>query len=514
MLETAFAGVTTTTTTSLAKKLTGLARGVCGTEAALRHELIQTRREKQALEALIAQQVRGGDVGCVLAERRTTQLEDFRAVVWQYERHVDTLERERCMLTHETRQLEDERNEIEAQVAASSGTSRMLKQALDEKEHERRALVERGEADRRRMSELERQCKEGGGEDWTTRDAHEFETRAGHVVTARNVEEQQANGADSDTTRGRERTEEEKHLEGATQVEHDPVDREHVEAVDRTTGAWLESQAVRATQAQNASQRFKRLHEQCESLETQLLSMEDRRLARIEFQTLGGGGMQQVERLLPEVHARLQAIHDGLTLCALHADRLLTLCAGLEATEASETHERAIVATAVRLLRFAFELHGRVTHEATAGTALAQRVLDALAQWYEDRSDGNASPTPSFPITSRETALILQNWIDGGPQGLDSSNPKVRSAAILAKRHILAARSRVASHLESQELEASVSETVKAAFEKAVYDPAKAQASAKRRVKDQEDAAPSRDDAAALFGRVDVSSHVDQGALG
>ncbi|KAI9914125.1 hypothetical protein PsorP6_005897 [Peronosclerospora sorghi] len=85
-----------------------------------------------------------------------------------------------------------------------------------------------------------------------------------------------------------------------------------------------------------------------------------------------------------------------------------------------------------------------------------------------------------------------------GPQGLDSSNPKVRSAAILAKRHILAARSRVASILNLKSWKTALAETVKAAFDKAGYDPDKAQSSVKRRVKDQEDAAPSRDDTAAL----------------
>ncbi|KAI9895145.1 hypothetical protein PsorP6_018651 [Peronosclerospora sorghi] len=88
-----------------------------------------------------------------------------------------------------------------------------------------------------------------------------------------------------------------------------------------------------------------------------------------------------------------------------------------------------------------------------------------------------------------------------GPQGLELSNPKVRSAAIFAKRHVLAARSRVASHLESRNLEASVSGD----------GAGECQATVKK--KDQEDAAPSRDDAAALFGRVDVSSHVTKEIL-
>ncbi|KAI9914225.1 hypothetical protein PsorP6_005934 [Peronosclerospora sorghi] len=59
----------------------------------------------------------------------------------------------------------------------------------------------------------------------------------------------------------------------------------------------------------------------------------------------------------------------------------------------------------------------------------------------------------------------------------------------------------------------ALAETVRAAFDKAGYDPAKAHASGKRRVKDQEDTAPSRDDAAALFGRVDVISHVTKELL-
>ncbi|KAI9906093.1 hypothetical protein PsorP6_013868 [Peronosclerospora sorghi] len=59
----------------------------------------------------------------------------------------------------------------------------------------------------------------------------------------------------------------------------------------------------------------------------------------------------------------------------------------------------------------------------------------------------------------------------------------------------------------------ALAETVQDAFDKAGYDHAKAQASVKRRVKDHEDAAPSRDDAAALFGRVDVSSNVTKELL-
>ncbi|KAI9912967.1 hypothetical protein PsorP6_005031 [Peronosclerospora sorghi] len=100
-----------------------------------------------------------------------------------------------------------------------------------------------------------------------------------------------------------------------------------------------------------------------------------------------------------------------------------------------------------------------------------------------------------------------------GPQGLDSSNPKVRSADILAKRHVLAAPSALLPILNLESWKPALAETVKAAFDKAGYDPAKAQASVKRRVKDQEDAATSRDDAAALFGRGDVSSHVTKELL-
>ncbi|KAI9916618.1 hypothetical protein PsorP6_017062 [Peronosclerospora sorghi] len=97
-----------------------------------------------------------------------------------------------------------------------------------------------------------------------------------------------------------------------------------------------------------------------------------------------------------------------------------------------------------------------------------------------------------------------------GPQGLDSSNPKVRSAAILAKRHLGPALLPI---LNLESWKPALAEAVKAAFDKAGYDPAKTQASVKRRVKDQEDAAPSRDDAAALFGSVGVSSHVTKELL-
>ncbi|KAI9905838.1 hypothetical protein PsorP6_014435 [Peronosclerospora sorghi] len=97
-----------------------------------------------------------------------------------------------------------------------------------------------------------------------------------------------------------------------------------------------------------------------------------------------------------------------------------------------------------------------------------------------------------------------------GPQGLDTSNPKVRSAAILAKRHLGSALLPI---LNLESWKPALAETVKAAFDKAGYDHAKAQASVKRRLKDQEDPAPSRDDAAALFVRVDVSNHVTKELL-
>ncbi|KAI9910202.1 hypothetical protein PsorP6_011138 [Peronosclerospora sorghi] len=227
------------------------------------------------------------------------QLEDVRAVVWQYERHVDTLARARCMRTHEKRRLEEDRKTMEAQVAASAETSRMFKQALDENEHECRA---RAEADRRQLRELERQCvelttrlKECGGEDWTRRDAQEVETRLGHDVTARNEEELHDHEThSSERKKARSNAQAQQGATATTldgHVRANPVERERVEtrqAVDRTTAAWLESQAAGATQAPDASHRFQRLHEQCEALETQLLSMEDRRPARIEVQRSGG----------------------------------------------------------------------------------------------------------------------------------------------------------------------------------------------------------------------------------
>ncbi|KAI9908622.1 hypothetical protein PsorP6_002998 [Peronosclerospora sorghi] len=101
-----------------------------------------------------------------------------------------------------------------------------------------------------------------------------------------------------------------------------------------------------------------------------------------------------------------------------------------------------------------------------------------------------------------------------GPQGLDSSNPKVRSAAIALLSGMYSQLGpALLPILNLESWKPALAETVKAAFDKAGYDPAKAQTSVKRRVKDQEDATPSRDDPAALFGRVDVGSHVTKELL-
>ncbi|GMF13203.1 unnamed protein product [Phytophthora lilii] len=100
-----------------------------------------------------------------------------------------------------------------------------------------------------------------------------------------------------------------------------------------------------------------------------------------------------------------------------------------------------------------------------------------------------------------------------GPLGLESSNPKVRSAAtslLSAMYSQLGPALLPILNLESWK--PALAATVEAEFKKTGFDPAKALESVKRQVKDQ-DEAPAAADPGALFGRVDISSQITKELL-
>lgn len=121
---------------------------------------------------------------------------------------------------------------------------------------------------------------------------------------------------------------------------------------------------------------------------------------------------------MPQLQTLVQALRSVLELSKSHADTLPGLCERLEGNVPFDSKEPRIVTIALRFLGFAAMLKTRIQGENAKITAksvqvLRKRLLDALGQWYECYSDVNSletMPTPTFTITSRETALILQNW--------------------------------------------------------------------------------------------------------
>lgn len=100
-----------------------------------------------------------------------------------------------------------------------------------------------------------------------------------------------------------------------------------------------------------------------------------------------------------------------------------------------------------------------------------------------------------------------------GPQGLEGSNPKVRSAAtaLLGTMYSQLGPA-LLPILNLESWKPALAKTVEDEFKKVGFDPAKAQATIKRQVKSQ-DAAPAAADPGALFGRVDVSSQITKELL-
>jgi hypothetical protein len=211
----------------------------------------------------------------------------------------------------------------------------------------------------------------------------------------------------------------------------------------------LKWQSTLEQKTQAHSQSVARVQEQCESLETQLLSAEDPKrrpragkaveesyspkafhgLTSAEIVKLPPqkawallrSGVNEAGDFLPQLQALLGAVHDTLKLCEQHADSLPALCERLQDKSSSEKGQRSTLSVALGLLSFATMLKARTTQQDSLVTpklmqAFRRRLVEALAQWYEcDAGDwehgGDGSmPTPTFTITSRETALVLQNW--------------------------------------------------------------------------------------------------------
>ncbi|KAG3024533.1 hypothetical protein PC121_g9276 [Phytophthora cactorum] len=186
---------------------------------------------------------------------------------------------------------------------------------------------------------------------------------------------------------------------------------------------------------------------QRESLETQLLAAEDHKehankqiddsytlkafhglsdteiaaLPPSKSWTLLRSEINEMEEFLPHFQTLVGGVSDVLVLCESHADTLPALCDRLEGKLTSERDQLPIESMVLRLVRFAVMLKARIHQEEAPVTvksvqALRRRVLDALSQWYEcdagdsDQAGNGSMPTPTFTTTSRETALILQNW--------------------------------------------------------------------------------------------------------
>ncbi|KAL4157063.1 hypothetical protein PRNP1_006089 [Phytophthora ramorum] len=101
-----------------------------------------------------------------------------------------------------------------------------------------------------------------------------------------------------------------------------------------------------------------------------------------------------------------------------------------------------------------------------------------------------------------------------GPLGLESSNPKVRSAAIsLLSTMYSQLGPALLPILNLESWKPALAAAVESEFKKVGFDPTKAMASVKRQVKDQDEASAAADPGA-LFGRVDVSSQITKELLG
>ncbi|KAF4134327.1 hypothetical protein GN958_ATG16459 [Phytophthora infestans] len=209
------------------------------------------------------------------------------------------------------------------------------------------------------------------------------------------------------------------------------------------TEELLHFQSMMKQKTGDHSQRLSQYQARCERLETQLLSSEDHKVYESnpsgELRTFHGlndaeiialpsskawvilhSAITKLEDFFPYLEALSSALQDVLALCKSHATFLPTLCERFEDKTVSDKTQPVLV-MALKLVRFAAVLKTQVQQDDAVVTLKAvqgfrKRVLDALAQWYEcgvdgcDQSGNGSMPTPTFTTTSRETALILQNW--------------------------------------------------------------------------------------------------------
>ncbi|KAL3661983.1 hypothetical protein V7S43_012790 [Phytophthora oleae] len=100
-----------------------------------------------------------------------------------------------------------------------------------------------------------------------------------------------------------------------------------------------------------------------------------------------------------------------------------------------------------------------------------------------------------------------------GPQGLEASNPKVRSAATsLLSTMYTQLGPALLPILNLESWKPALAKTVEDEFKKVGFNPKTAMGTVKRQIKDQ-DEAPAAADPGALFGRVDVSSQITKELL-
>ncbi|KAG1713553.1 hypothetical protein DVH05_001339 [Phytophthora capsici] len=100
-----------------------------------------------------------------------------------------------------------------------------------------------------------------------------------------------------------------------------------------------------------------------------------------------------------------------------------------------------------------------------------------------------------------------------GPQGLEGSNPKVRSAATsLLSTMYSQLGPALLPILNLESWKPALAKTVEDEFKKVGFNPETAMKTVKRQIKDQ-DEAPAAADPGALFGRVDVSSQITKELL-
>uniref|UniRef100_M4BXP9 TOG domain-containing protein n=1 Tax=Hyaloperonospora arabidopsidis (strain Emoy2) TaxID=559515 RepID=M4BXP9_HYAAE len=128
-------------------------------------------------------------------------------------------------------------------------------------------------------------------------------------------------------------------------------------------------------------------------------------------------------------------------------------------------------------------------------------AIEALQEYA-----GAHSPKMSVRIIEALTIYLAKQVKDFKDSNINVLKSSFEAVGTFAKTAAGSARVRVIQPQDTWK--PALAETVKNEFDKTGYDSAKALASVKRRVKDQDEAKTSAADSGALFGRVDVSSQL------